>query len=472
MRLLELQRAALGVVAPPPTTWNSDSAFEGLPTSQPEEPPAASGAMLSVEANASPLDGVIPGAVVTLSLSVANDGTADARGIRVATPLPGGAAYRNGSFIRDGRPIFDDEADEFFGNGLLIPILAAKARATFVWKISVRMGSKPLTLMPLISAQGVAIIGARPLVIARKGDTATAFHVELPKFDPLLYSPEISLADERPFYELDDEETLVHEAVDSALTLPTTKPIEPILDRPPEPKVEQIPMETSSSATATHETFVLLGGLDRPTLSYFERVFNAAKPPALLQHFLFAGAIACTRPADDRIEDLGLKTHQDAQSQHLQRAVLHEKLGKKAALANYAGELLTDLARLVPGDVQPPANSSAPGTIALRAELTEAMLSVTARIAAEPQRWDFVRARQLALALQAQFIIGEVTAEDRAETNAALRFYAQTAMTTLQRFFVRARLDPTTATLSVRDPLLDTAARKVLNAFSAVLSTM
>ncbi|MEO6913043.1 MAG: hypothetical protein ABI182_03355 [Candidatus Baltobacteraceae bacterium] len=471
MRLLELQRAALGVAPATRTSWDSRAVLEGGPIPEPDPVPGASGPMLSVQASASPRDGVIPGAVVTLSLSIANEGATPALGIRAAVPLPGGAAYRNGSFVRDGRAMFDDEADDFFGNGLLMPILAPQSRATFVWKIGVRVGNKPLVLMPLITAVGAAIIGARPIVVGRKDGTQTAFGSQLPKYDAAIYTPEISLADERPFYELDDEESLVHEAVDAALSpiaqMPQPVPDEPIPEEPaPVPESPGEPTLPEPMAVAV----VLLGSFDRPTLAFFERVFGSGKSPSLLQHFLFAGALACTRAPRDAAF-LTLKVHQDAQAAHLHRAVLHEKLGKKAPLTDYAGELMAELAKVVPAPIEALPRARIADAIGLRAELTDSMLAVVAKISAESERWDFVRARQLTLALQAQGVTDDIDSEHSEEIRAALRFYAQTAMTMLQKFFVRARLDRTTVALQGSDPILDAAAVKVLTAFAAVLSS-
>ncbi len=111
MRLVELRRAALGVAAVPRGPWESQLEIDGSPETV-EKIAEALSAVLAVDVHATPSEGVIPGAIVTLSLSLANEGAKPARDVRAIVPLPGGAAYRNGSFMRDGRPLLDDAADE------------------------------------------------------------------------------------------------------------------------------------------------------------------------------------------------------------------------------------------------------------------------------------------------------------------------------------------------------------------------
>ena len=132
VRLLELQRGALGLPARERTGWeSSNSGGVGLPLTASADDPVAEGALLTVDATAFPSDGVIPGAVVTLTLKIANEGSAAAGGVIAGVPLPGGASYRPGSFVWNGRSSFDDVAESFFGAGLDIGAIAASERVTF-----------------------------------------------------------------------------------------------------------------------------------------------------------------------------------------------------------------------------------------------------------------------------------------------------------------------------------------------------
>jgi hypothetical protein len=101
-------------------------------------------------------------------------------------------------------------------------------------------------------------------------------------------------------------------------------------------------------------------------------------------------------------------------------------------------------------------------------ELHEPALVVVRKISEERERWDFVKARQLTLALQAQRILLDDDARAAAIDN-ALRAYAQHSMTVLQKLFVRLRIDRTTGVLFQTDTALDGAARTLLAALGAAL---
>ena len=75
MRLVELQRAALGVPAPARGVWESNIAAEGTVV-DPEGPQHPQSAVIAVEASATPSLDVIPGAIVTVALSLVNEGVA------------------------------------------------------------------------------------------------------------------------------------------------------------------------------------------------------------------------------------------------------------------------------------------------------------------------------------------------------------------------------------------------------------
>jgi hypothetical protein len=98
----------------------------------------------------------------------------------------------------------------------------------------------------------------------------------------------------------------------------------------------------------------------------------------------------------------------------------------------------------------------------------EPNLVVIHKIAEERERWDFVKARQLTLALQAQSVV--LANESRAASiDNALRHYAQSSVTVLQKLFVRLRIDRTTGVLFQNEPALDAAARTLLAACAAAL---
>ena len=473
MRLLELQRSALGLALPDRTRWESRYTVESTPGLEVATAEfSAKSAVLAIEASASPRSDVIPGAVVTLSLSMANEGAVAARGITVSVPLPGGGSYRAGSFLRDGRPANDDDAERFFGNGLSIEMLEPGARASFVWKLGVRLGAKPLVIAPQVRVEQGAIIGARPLSIARKDQSNSVFATELSRIDPALYEPKPLIAvdipaDELPFYELDSEEEIVQEAADAALSSLKMEPRaeitpvqEAVIEREPEPAPVQQPVEIS------REAVILYGRFDRATVAFFERTFNGSKAPTILSHCIFGSALACSLDSDLN-DALGLKRHLDAQSQILHRIQLHERLGKKEPIAEYAGELLAKLDEIRPASVDE--TSPSKDAVVLETELSEPTLAVLAKIHEDRARWDFVKARQLTLALQAQRVAGISSESPAAALENALRVYAQNAMTTLQKLFVRLRIDRTTGVLFQNEPQLDVAARALISAFNEAI---
>jgi hypothetical protein len=495
MRLLELQRSALGLAVPHRTAWETRFAGDSSPGGTDEQPPERKGAILAVEMNATPASGVIAGAVVTVSLSIANEGVEAAAGVLASVPLPAAASYRAGSLLIDGRVSPDERADQLFGSGYSIEALPAGARATFVWKIGVRLGSKPLLMIPQVNAAKGAVIGARPLSVSRKDAAGAAFSNEVllassAILDPKPLIPVEIPADELPFYELDEEEQLVHEAADAALsdaaapavtrepeggaqvapavaepvtdTAPESASETPELEIDPEPEIEPEP----EPPPRVREAIVRYGRFDRTTLVFFERTFGGSKPPTLLSHCIFAGALACTSTRSGA-DDGGLKRQLDEQSQIMHRLSLHEKLGKKEPIGEYAGSFVGDLRGLVPEPVESP-EPIADGII-LSTEIGAPTLAVLKQIEADRERWDFVKARQLTLALQAQRAeIGDSAANAAIEN--ALRHYAQVSMTTLQKLFVRIRLDRTTGLLFQNEPTLDVAARSLLAALAAVIS--
>lgn len=494
MRLVDLQRAALGVSAPPRSNWESHVHTEGGSV-EAEPPQSLASAVVSVETTATPPGEVIPGAIVTFALSVANEGAAPAKNVRVCVPLPGAATYRNGSFVRDGRPLLDDAADEFFTTGALIEALAPKSRATFLWKVGVRLGNKPLVIAPSVTAEETAVVGAQPVIVSRKAESTGGFATEMLRLDPALYDHPSD--EELPIYELDEEEIIEHEAAQAALSEynpgiePPLQPVPPPAqpepapppDQPapdpepgipePEPYVPEPPSQPPDVEPAARqqaplrEAVVLYGRLDRPSIAYFERIFTGTKPPTLLNHFILGGALACTRSFEGG-DVAGLKAHMDAQGQLLQRVVLHEKIGKKEPIAEYAGKMLARIDQFAPAPVPPSAAPEDANVISLEVELETPTLTVLRKIQEDSSRWDFTKARQLTLALQGRTIVANAPFDRVEAAENALRAYAQTAATQLQRFFVRMRIDRTTGLLFAHDETLDAAARTLVSALIAL----
>lgn len=491
MRLVELQRAALGVTAPQRSSWETRIHPEGSAV-DPEGVQQLESAVVAVDASANPSGDVIPGAIVTVSLSIANEGAVAARNVNVAVPLPGGATYRNGSFVRDGRPLLDDAADELFGNGTLIQTIDPRSRVTFLWKIGVRLGNKPLVIAPTVSAEDTAIVGAQPVIVSRKEGVQTGFASQVQRYDRTLHDePTQTIVEELPIYELDAEETIEYEAADAALSEyrppmePPSQPIAPPAQPEPAPPPDQpapdpepgVPAEEPSIPPppeqppdiepAAREAVVLYGRLDRPSIAYFDRQFNGSKAPTLLSHFILGGALACTRGVEGG-DIAGLKGHLDAQGQLLQRIVLHEKMGRKEPIAEYAGSMLARTDQFLPAPVPTLSPFDDSNVLLLETELELPTLAVLRKMQEDSSRWDFTKARQLTLSLQARRIVAKAAPEHVEAAESALRSYAQTAGTQLQRFFVRMRIDRTTGLLYARDETLDASARALIQALTTL----
>ncbi len=469
MRLIELQRSALGLAIPERASWQSRLSSEtALGLEEPDQP-KPQGAVIIVEISASPARGVIPGAVVSVGVSLANEGAHAARAVEISVPIPGASSYRSGSFERDGRPSDDRFAESLFGPGLTIEGIPPGGRVTLLWKLGVKLGSQPLILAPQVRAQGAAIAGAKPISISRKGQSVSAFSADLARADAAFYDPRPLIpveipADELPIYELDEEEQLVYEAANAALSSAVEPPAEIVPEVvTPQPKPEPV---AAAVPEPPREAIVLYGRFDRTTLAFFARTFNGSKPPTMLQHCIFASALACSVDGN-RTDAAGIKQHLDAQSQVLHRVVLHEKLGKREPIGEYTGDLLARLDALVPHPVLDADRQA--DAVVLVTELSAPTMQVVRRIADERERWDFVRARQLTLALQAQGAAHVADPGASAALENALRAYAQTSMTALQRLFVRIRLDRTTGILFAPEASLDAAARSLLAAFEALL---
>lgn len=471
MRLLELQRTALGLAAPQRASWESRYAVDSTPGDAAEMPlsGAASG-VLSVTLTANPSGGVIPGTVVTYALSIVNEGRAAASGVVASVPMPGGATYRLGSLMLDGRPAGDDAADRLFGEGLDLGTIEAQSRVTLLWKVGIRMGTAALVAVPGVRARDAAVIGGGTLVVDRKG-TTTAFASELAAADLAIYEPKPLIpveipADELPIYELDAEEEIVYEAADAALSDAVVRDDRHV-EVLPEAEPPTAEPEPQTAEAPTREAVVFFGVLERPTLAFFERIFSGSKEPAILQHCIFSSALACAVDEDGE-DTIGLKAHLAAQSQILHRVSLHEKLGKKEPISEYAGTLIAQLDAIEPRSVRAPAISTKDRLVLVN-DVHEPGLAVIRKIAEERERWDFIKARQLTLALQAQHAVLDDPGRAASIDN-ALRNYAQTSMTVLQKLFVRLRIDRTTGVLFQNDAALDAAARNLLAAFAAAFS--
>src|SRR5579872_5840368 len=93
-RLLEHRRRELGVASAQNSAWSRtrESPTALLPAAGIDR----TGARLDVAVTAWPAEGLIPGAVVTVTVVVSNGGIDAADGVTIIAPAPTGSAYRPG----------------------------------------------------------------------------------------------------------------------------------------------------------------------------------------------------------------------------------------------------------------------------------------------------------------------------------------------------------------------------------------
>ena len=444
-RLLEHRRRELGA-SPSSVTANATwSRTRESPTSM---TPAATidrnGARLDVAVTAWPADGLVPGAVVTVTIVLNNGGIENADGITVVAPIPSGCAYRTGSLKHDGRDA-DDSTDALFGEGLRIGRIVAAGRTAITWKLDVLAGTTDIIVSPTVQA-AVPVVAARPLVLKR-GKMSGAFRTDVVEAVSRLERVPTTHEDvETPFYELTAEEEIQETAILSAIsTSPAPPVIEPVAVVPPRERLYRT--------------------LRPGDLSFVERLLEA--PLGLLPHFVFTNLLAVAT-AGDGSDPLGLAAFIDREAALLGRLKVAARLGKPLPLEETAGSppaLEIDQANLRFVD---PQSTRISGAALLSAPL-DAQRLTDARNA-----YDRPVARWLALRLVTLTFCAQSLADDTvpaaAAVKSALNAYALQARLAFVAFGTRMkldrRLDPTRAATTQ----LDAAARAVIEAIRGTIT--
>lgn len=467
MRLLELQRKALGVEAPARPNWTGSNAElnEGIPLHE-EELPVLTGARLTVDLSASPGEKLIPGAVVTLSLAVHNAGDKDAADVRVVVPVPGASSYREGSLTIDQRRVSVSEADAFFGEGFLLPKLAGGQRIGFVWQISVEPGLKPLIVSPRVTAKDAGVSGGKPALLGRGSLSPTALPAP---------PPAPAQEPERPFYELDaDEErdfareTITGEDVTTAheaplVVMPDILP-EPVPEPEPQPEPQAQPEpEPVAAEPAPTQAAVeprIYCGFDAASLAVVKKLF-AADSFGQIPHYILQNSLACSLAPDGR--DFGIRQHLSQQGGLLSRALLMHKLRKATNVGDFSsGKTGFDLS----GGTQ---NGAQRETTLLFTPLTQAEIDFCAPVEQRNPLESFIRIRQLAVALQARKAETR-DADLRARLEDLLDRYAAGARAAINRTFIKAKLDKNYDPFGAADPAADKLAHELVAALEELFA--
>jgi len=439
-RLLEHRRRELGA-APSSFTGNASwsRARENPATLSPAAAIDRSGARLDVAVTAWPADGLIPGAVVTVTVVVSNGGIDAAEGVAISAVAPSGAAYRPGTLKHDGRDA-DDAADALFGEGLKLPKIVAAGRTALTWKLDVLPGLSDLVLAPSVQA-AVPVVAARPLVL-RRGKMTGAFRTDLGAAMHAQSVPTTHEDVEPPFYELTPEEEIAETAV---LTAISAAPVPPAAAAPP--------------AAALYRTV-------RPgDLSLVERLLESSL--GLLPHFVLVNLLAAATTGDGG-DPFGVAAFVDREAALLGRLKVAARLGKPLSLDEHSGS--PPALDLDPASVRfanPPAATIA-GAALLRLNIDAQRLAEARNAYDRPiARWLALRLVMLAFCVQG---LADESHPQAAALKNALATYATQTRLALVAFGTRMkldrRLDPTRATTGQ----LDAAARAVIDALRTVIA--
>ncbi|MFN2529434.1 MAG: hypothetical protein ABR584_12045 [Candidatus Baltobacteraceae bacterium] len=467
MRLLELQRKALGKEPPRPSNWSASSVdmHEGIPVA--ETPiPELSGARLFVDLIANPKAKLVPGAVLTVSLALQNAGDRPAEDVNISVPIPGETAYRPGSLLIDDRTASVSYADALFGEGFVVEQLAPGQRMGFVWKISVERGVSSIVVTPRVSSKNAAVIGAASTLLSR-GKPATSPTL------PEQYTPSAQEI-ERPFYELDEtEEQSLDKEFPSSPGLPFAEAPLPVMpdvlpaEAPAEstvqPVVEELqplpdPAPQPASVVEAPRLYCIF---DASSLATVKKLF-AADSFGQVPHFILQNSLACSLAAMG--VDTGLRTHFSQQAGMLSRALLMRKLGKPMNPADYStgktGFPLDATAQVAP--------ESAPSPLYMA--LTPAEAEFCAAGAERNHLESFIRIRQLAVTLQARYVA--VKDEHlRSQIEQLLSDYATAARAAINRIFIRAKLDKNFDPMAAAvDPATDKLAHALIDSLERVIA--
>jgi len=496
MRLMELQRTRLGVPAPR-FDWERHGGALPHGAAIEDVPPNERGPLLSATLDAQPRSGLIPGAQVTASIAIVNDGTDAVAGIRAVLPLPAGLRFASGSLRIDAADRDDDVAEDLLGAGIALAPLGPGERRTVVLRFAVESGLDDVTLLPHVRADGgTGITGPRGLRLTRGARRAL----------------EPYTAPERPFYELDEDEAALETAPDeaplpAALVVQPIEHFEPILPPLPEPPAaaplspppavllaaESLAESDSESAVESdvepeaeveaepqrvesppgprliaNGSFVLEVTLDRARVASLRALFTG-KPLGMLAHYLVLNAIATRRPLAGEGDAAALTAFVEHQERLLSRALITTRLGKSISPESVAAPLPA-FPPDVPDRDGPVALEAAPdGALTLVRAFRPGEVAFIARTLENDSAHPFLRAAQLFVGLAP----GDVASDDAdARTRAAAVFlaYATQASASISRIFLRAKLSRSVALFRESDPELDAAGTAALACIDGLIA--
>jgi len=458
MRLVELQRKALGVDAPT-STWSRSR--HDLPHAGAEEaPPPQLGTILIATLDAQPRAGLIPGALISVAIAIVNDGNEAGKEVRLALPLPFDTAYRPGTLTIDGGVAGDDAAAELFAEGLALAPIGPAERRTVTVKILVDAGLSDITIGPHVFASGGAVVGPGAVSL-RRGP-----------------APSTPAAPERPFYESDAEEA-AHEAHEAKESPPEPAPLVAVLQPremppPPEPPPAvlapaEIAVSGISAAVRGNGGPVLTVTLDRKRIAALRALFGE-RSLGMIAHYLVLNALAATIPLPEDGEGGSLAAFVSAQELLLSRALIATRLGKTPSPESIAAPL-PDFPPSVRNrdDIAMLALSGSGDELRLVRAFKTSEIVFLGHMLANTDAPPFLRVAQLFVGLCVNDI-ATVDGAARRRLGTLLGSYTALAAGEINRIFLRAKLTRTAAPFKETEPAFDDAARAVLDELGNIVA--
>jgi hypothetical protein len=447
-RLLERRRREeLGLPAPTQPRSPGAGSF-GAESLTADEERAPRPPTLRVGLEARPDRELIPGALVTVVVSVHDDGDGEVPDATVRLSVPPDAEPVAGAFARDDVPI-DGEA--LLGTGLRLGAIPAQGVVRLRLALRVLPGTEPIDLTVTANAAGVPAVAPPTLRLRRRAGHAA-------------YEPP------RPFYELEEGEHVEHEearpapavidtrsideAVPEAVPILPPAPDEPILALAgPEPELALRPPPEPAGP-------VLFRRVEADEVRALERVYTGALPHGLAALALLSSIAAVDGPTG---EALGLSAFARAIAAALPRALVAARMGRPTPPVVTA-EALTALRPTAQAIPDPGGRSEPALLVALDPHALDGLRGVLDRQLADP----FLRGVQVLLAVAPRRIDGIARAGDAFED--AVAAFRVAAGSWLMRVTVRRTVDRRFDPLTAEDAALHAAGRTVVDALREAIT--
>jgi hypothetical protein len=431
--------------------------------------PVSRSAVLRVAVVARPNRELIPGAVVTVVVTVHDDGHAAANDVELRITLPAEAEAIPGSFARDDVEI---DGDALLGVGLRLGTVEAGEEIRIRFAFRVLPGTGPLDLGLHAGAPGVPTISAPAQRLMRRSGHA-------------------ALAETRPFYELesgeaDDElrdivaaDASDPRAVDALIDEPIVVPL--VVEPEPEPEPEPIAVEPEPDVVAVIEAeiivvaepvpeqapepepappppppareFALLRNLEVDEVRALERVFSGAVPHGLAGLALLSSIAAVDAPL---AAALGVRDFARSVAAALPRALVAARM-QHATTPVVTRQALTSIR---PYALAPAGDVGGDGPL-LTLRLDERGLDGLRAVLGRDLDDIFLRGVQVLLAVCPRSLEG-VDARAAERAGEALAQYRVAAGAWLMRVTVRRAVDRAYDPLTADDRLLHEAGRTLV----------